>query len=76
MHLDYKYDREYVQKLYIRVCRDSRFLMDYIQAVHFVAQILNTHALVIWTTMALDFDTMKSIAAGTHPCLSMERYRS
>lgn len=65
-------EREERQKMFIRVCRDSRFKMDPASAARFAAKLLGTHPILIWT--ALGLDTMEAIANGTHPSVSDPRY--
>jgi hypothetical protein len=65
-------DRETIQKAYIRLCRDSRFRCDMIQAAHLTGRVLRVCPIDVW--LALGFDNMERIANGTHPCLEMERY--
>lgn len=60
-------ERNLHQRVYIRVCRDSLFKLDYVQAAHLSAQILRSHPLLFWA--ALGSDNMQRIANGTHPCL-------
>ncbi len=65
-------EREELRSLYIRVCKDSNFKMDYIKAAHFAAEVLSTQYL----TSALDFwiafgslELMEQIALGNHPAV-------
>lgn len=64
--------REYIQKAYIRVCGDSNFKMEMIQAAHFTAKLLGISAIEVW--VALTFAEMERIASGLHPCLLMPQY--
>lgn len=64
--------RELIQKAYIRVCRDSRFRMEMCDAAQFAARLVEVTALDV--LIALGFDNMERIAAGTHECLENLRY--
>jgi hypothetical protein len=59
-------ERQLIQQLYIRVCRDSGFRFDAVRAAQFVGEMLNTSALVVWLAMP-SFSVMEEIAAGRHP---------
>lgn len=59
-------DRELRQEIYIRVCRDSKFKLDYIQAAWLAASMLRCHPLEIWMAMPC-MDVMQQIANGDHP---------
>lgn len=63
--------RELIQEIYIRICKDSGFKMDYIQAAILTANVLNadkyvTHALEVWSAIG-SFSLMEEIATGKHP---------
>lgn len=60
-----KPDRKTIQDLYIRICKDSAFQMDYAQAAALTANVLGTGALAVCDAFGLDI--MKQIANGTHP---------
>ena len=60
------YTRKEIQDLYIRICRDSLFKMDYIRVAHFVADMLKISAIEVWMAFS-NMSTMERIAAGTHP---------
>lgn len=62
-------ERKLHQQVFIRICRDSLFKMDYVQAAHLSAQMLRSHPLLIW--VALGLSNMERIANGTHPCLKV-----
>ncbi len=57
--------RKLRQDVYIRVCKDSGYKLDSIQAATLAGKVLGCHPLEIWT--AMDFDLMERIANGTHP---------
>lgn len=59
-------ERKLAQDLYIRVCRDSGWQLDYIEAAKLVARVLNTSPLLIWTKFS-SLDLMRQIASGEHP---------
>lgn len=65
-------ERKAIQMAYIRVCRDSGWRMDYIQAAHFTAKLLGMTAFDIWFT--LDLQTMQKIAKGEHPVKDNPEY--
>lgn len=58
-------ERKLMQDVYIRVCKDSGFLLNASQAAIFAAKIIECHPLEIW--LSLDFDLMNRIASGEHP---------
>ncbi|MEN6545663.1 MAG: hypothetical protein ABFE07_06435 [Armatimonadia bacterium] len=57
--------REFRQKVFIRVCRDSGFQLDPIQAAIIAAGVIGCHPLQM--LCALDMDNMRRIADGSHP---------
>jgi len=59
-------ERELIQQIYIRVCRDSAFTLDLHRACALAAKIVGKHPLDIWMAMP-SLDVMFGIAAGTHP---------
>lgn len=59
--------RKLAQDVFIRVCRDSGFQLDMFRAAALAGSALGTNALGLWTRMAIGFDVMEQIAAGTHP---------
>ena len=59
-------ERTTVQKLFVRVCRDSRFKLGAAEAAHLAGSILGIGALGVWVNFA-SYDQMEAIAAGTHP---------
>lgn len=59
-------DRETIQKLFIRVCRDSGFKLSADRAAVLTADIAGCHALDVWIALP-SLDVMSDIAAGTHP---------
>ena len=59
-------DRELKQIVFIRVCRDSGFNMNFIDAAILTANVLNCHPMDIWVSIG-GFNNMKSIALGNHP---------
>lgn len=63
-----KYTRQQIQEAYIRVCMDSGFQMEYIEAAKFTAKLLGLHPIEIWIAMGY-MDTMEEIAKGIHPAL-------
>ena len=66
-------DRETIQKLFIRVCRDSSFSLEHTRAAHLVGSILGKSAIEVWIAFS-DLDTMRRISTGEHPCLVLPRY--
>jgi len=67
-------DREFKQKLYIRICRDSNYLMEYTDAANFAGKLIGLTGLEIWMAFG-DLDTMRRIAEGTHPVCESEQYK-
>jgi hypothetical protein len=61
-----EHSRETMQQVFIRVCRDSRFSMDAVDAAHFAARMLGCDPLEIWFAMS-SLSIMEEIARGTHP---------
>lgn len=63
-----KDDRNMLQQIFIRVCRDSGFTLEWTRAARIAALAAGTHPLVVWC--AMDAGTMEQIADGTHPALN------
>lgn len=59
-------DRQTLQQIYVRVCRDSGFKLDMHRACALAAAAVGKHPLDIWIAMP-SLDVMAAIAAGTHP---------
>ena len=59
-------DRKLKQDLYIRVCKDSGWQLEYIQAAKLVGKILNCHPFEVYAAFG-DMDNMQKVAAGEHP---------
>ena len=57
--------RNLKQDAYIRICKDSDFQLDYLNAAILTAKVIGCHPLEVW--MALDFYYMQKIATGNHP---------
>lgn len=58
-------DRKLKQEVYIRICKDSNFTMEFDQAARVAGLMLKCHPLEFW--IAMDIKIMQQIAAGTHP---------
>lgn len=58
--------REQVQRLFIRVCRDSGFGLDTAHAAAIAARAAGISPLEIWVAIG-DLRTMDRIACGEHP---------
>ena len=58
--------RTEIQNLYIRVCRDSGWQMDYIEAAKLAARVGGFHPMDVWIAMP-SLSTMREIAHGDHP---------
>ena len=58
-------DRQLIQKIYVRICRDSGFGLDNIRAAILTGRIVGCHPLEVWAAMP-SLDVMAEIAAGTH----------
>lgn len=63
-------DRKLRQDIYLRVCKDSGYQLDMVDAAILAADVIGCHPLDIW--MALDIDNMIRIADGTHPVCKKE----
>ena len=57
--------REGVQRVFVRVCKDSGFKLDMVRAAQLSAKVIGCSPLSIWMTM--DTQTMSEIASGKHP---------
>lgn len=60
--------RETITSIYVRVCEDSGFGLDAIEAAQLTARIVGCHPLDVWTAMS-GLDAMDAIASGEHPCV-------
>ena len=69
------FDRETIQKLYIRICRDSGFSIDYIQAAILAGKVLNMHPFSVYNAFSY-LDVMEKIAKGEHPVVDNPKYNS
>lgn len=58
--------RKQIQDVYIRVCKDSGFQMEFIQATIFAAKLLKLHPWGVYDAFG-DMSAMKAIATGSHP---------
>lgn len=67
-------ERETMQQVYIRVCRDSGFQLDMHRAAALAAKIVGKHPIDIWCSMP-GLDVMAEIAAGTHPAAAQSQPR-
>jgi len=61
-----KPDRETIQSLYIRVCRDSGWQLPYDRAAHLAGKVGGFHAMDVWIALP-SLEVMMQIAAGDHP---------
>ena len=59
-------DRKGMQDLFIRVCRDSGFKLDYVRAAQLAGKVGGFHPLELWCAMP-GIDAMEQIAKGEHP---------
>lgn len=59
-------DRKLKQDLYIRVCKDSGWQLEYIQAAILAGKVLNCHPFEVYSAFG-DMDTMRKVASGEHP---------
>jgi len=57
--------RGQIQMAYVRICKDSGFKMDAIDAANLTARIMGCHGIEVMG--ALGFKNMKNIASGAHP---------
>jgi len=58
--------KEQIQQLYIRVCRDSGFQLEYIQAAILTSRVIGCTALEIWLAFP-SLGVMDEVARGLHP---------
>lgn len=58
-------DRKLKTDLYLRVCRDSRYMIDPICAAHLVAAMMQCSPFEV--LIALGWENMEHIADGSHP---------
>lgn len=61
-----KTERNLVQGIFIRVCRDSGWKLDMYRAAALAAKMLGKHPMDIWIAMP-DLKTMERVASGQHP---------
>lgn len=66
-------DRKQITMAYIRVCRDSGFKMNYLNAAHFAAKLISVHPIDIYSAIG-SFEAMERIALGLHPVLDNPDY--
>lgn len=66
-------DRKTLCMIYIRVCRDSLWQMDYINAAHFAAKLIDVQPFDIYTAIG-SFQDMENIAKGLHPVVNNPDY--
>lgn len=59
-------DRKEMQDLYIRICRDSCWKMDHVEAAKFTGKMLNVSPIEVWCSFS-GLDVMEQIAKGEHP---------
>lgn len=57
-------DRATIQKVYVRVCQDSNYTMNSVDAARLAAQILKISPLEIWIAVG-SIDMMDRVAAGS-----------
>lgn len=58
-------DREYIQQIFIRIAKDSKFKMDAIEVAKMTASLAKVHPLEVMGSFS--FDNMIAVANGTHP---------
>ena len=59
-------NRAEIQNLYIRVCRDSGFRLNYVAAAQIAASAGGFHPMDVWIAMP-SLSVMQEIARGEHP---------
>lgn len=64
-------DREEIQQFYIRVCRDSQFLISSTDAAVLTGAAMNISPLAVWCAFS-GLDLMERIASGKHPASRAE----
>jgi hypothetical protein len=60
------FDRKFLQDAYIRVCKDSGWQIDGIEAAKLTAKVIGCHPYQIWTAFGY-LDTMLEVSKGDHP---------
>lgn len=64
--------RDEIQKLLIRVCRDSGWQMEWTKATILVGKVLDIHPMDVWCRAGIDIATMEKIAKGEHPVCKID----
>ena len=59
-------DRKLKQDVFVRICKDSNFHMDYVEVAHLAAKMLKCSPLEIWMAFS-SLGQMEEIALGKHP---------
>jgi hypothetical protein len=65
-------ERGTITDLYVQICKDSKFKLEYHRAAHLAAGVLNIHALDVLAAIG-DLKTMIKIAEGNHPVCHKEK---
>ena len=58
--------RKDIQNFYVRICKDSGWKIDYINAAKLAAGVLSLNTMEIWIAIG-DLKTMEKISKGEHP---------
>ena len=66
-------ERNTIHKLFVRVCHDSGYKLEWTKATRLVADILGMHPISVWAAFP-GMDDMERIANGSHPCISLPAY--
>lgn len=63
--------RKRKQDSFIRICKDSGFNMDYIEAAKLAASVVGCHPFDISAAFSYDLGIMRTIATGDHKCTTL-----
>ena len=61
-----------IQELYIRICRDSKFKIDWVQAAQLTASVLQITPLMVGLAFPY-VERMRTIADGNDPVLTLDK---
>ena len=64
-------EREQIQHIYIRICRDSGFQLEWDRAAHLTAAAIGISTWGVWLAFP-SLDRMKAIALGTDPIIERQ----
>jgi hypothetical protein len=67
-----KHDRDTMQKVFIRICSDSKFSLDYVAAAQLAGKILGVHPLEVYGAFP-SMSVMVKVSTGEHPASGISR---